>query len=659
MALEKLQFEIFNSQQVDFCEEKVSPSDAATVIQGLQMLIRIRGNERGKIVLSDPLFPIIFSKCNMHIDSVFYIAKCILKKVENEKVLVPIAVKRREFKVLKPTKEPQFIVEPASNVQLLARNPVAKMNVCGWESDHWFLSPKGAKFIDFWNSTHEDLPCLSLPKDEQVVAVLFFGLQTILHILEDETEQFHFAFDTCKTKEQQLQVYSQILQEMKDVLEVCEFLPQPLEHFADAYEIQVEKTWEAVEDIYLASNGNYSTEELQYALSTCSFYRSEFILFARKIKLLANKLLQWKEKPSFEDIRTDKKEYLSPFKVLDSLYYHVNQTYSFFCYLNKSSASLPSLIPLPSEYDGLVNRIYFFKEQLQKPFRGTFIEKEKNADYTVEMISIPFDLRTMQTWEEVEDYLLATRKQSKGAGIAFLLNKRILLPLSKQNQSIEDKWIGGRVEANESWIDAAWREFDEETFVRSDPWVDEFKTTTQNNFRKVYLDDEKEYKWMQLDELNCKTGTAFLVAVENGIQIERHIKCGKDYTKKRMNTRELFTNAFNNLSKEKKYAYLSKFKLLVEKADGGRKTYQTLCLDLEPLLYEKKITSIVKIPITFPLYASQISQCSQACFQDVFVQEKIDLDIEAMNNNEHPGFEWVRFDDDRIIRIKKALKLYY
>jgi hypothetical protein len=59
------------------------------------------------------------------------------------------------------------------------------------------------------------------------------------------------------------------------------------------------------------------------------------------------------------------------------------------------------------------------------------------------------------------------------------------------------------------------------------------------------------------------------------------------------------------------------------------------------------------------MYASQVALCAKPCFQDVFQDEKIELDMDAMNNNEHPGFEWVRFDDDRTVRIKRALKLYF
>lgn len=658
MALEKLYVQILDSSCTDFCNENVSSDDASSVIKGLQMLLRIRGLEKSKVnILSDPLFPIIFSKSSMHIDTVFNLSKCFFKKIEHEKKFIDVTLKRKEFHVMKPTKEPTRNVVAAPNVELLARNPVAKMNVCGWESDHWFLSPKGAFFIDFWNSTHEGLPCLTLPKDEQVVAVLFFGLQTILNMLEDETEQFHVSFDTCQTNEQRIQVYSQTIQEMQDVLKVCEFLPQPLENFADAYEVCVEKTWDAAEDLYLASNGVYSTEDVQTALSFCAYYRSEFILFARKIKVIASKLLQWKEKPSVEEVRIDKKEYVSPFQLLDQLFFHVNKTFSFFCYLNKAAASIPSLT-LPCEYDGLVARVEYFKQLLQKPFQGTCLEKEKNADYTVNIVSIPSELRTMQTWEEVEDYLITTQKQSRGAGIAFLLNKRVLLPLAK-GKGVEDKWIGGRVEANELWMDAAWREFDEETFVRADPWVDEFQTTTQGRKRNVLLDDEKEYEWMKLKDLPEKAGTAFFIAIDEGIKIERHVKCGKEYNRIRKNTREIVKDAFNNLSKEKKFLVLSKFKILVEKSDGGRKSYQTMCIDLEPFLYEKRITSIVKIPIVFPMYASQVALCAKPCFQDVFQDEKIELDMDAMNNNEHPGFEWVRFDDDRTVRIKRALKLYF
>lgn len=656
MALELLRLEILKRNDITFCcnVSQVSVDEASSVCLGLQMLVRLRGNK----ALSDKYFAILFSSSTLHLDTIFTLCQCFLQYIQNEKnfrklPLVYSPETRKKFTILAPSKPPKQPVPSLPDVEYLARNPVATKTVCGeWEKDSWFFNQKGDHFVEFWKATHLTQHCLNLEKGQKVTAVLYYSLQHCESIVDDSAEIFY----TSVKKET---AFREFIHQCQDVFKVCCFLcsplkedSKPLEKFIDGFQVLVENIWEITEDFSYGSNHKVSTAALQTQLSEAAFYRQGFLQSCQKLYDIAHCLLEWKGENRVKVL----KQHIDAYQLIDLLCYELHTVCNYFATLDKAAGSLSFNLQVPNEYQGFEKYLDQRIGILQDPFRGISVQKVKNIHYDVEWISIPSDLVSMQTWDEVENYFRTTRKPSKGAGIAFLLNKRILLPLSHSTRSVQDKWIGGKVEPNESWIDAAWREFDEETFVRADPWVDEVKVYAGPRSRKMYFDNEKELPFLNLDEIQqLNHHQVWMIATENNIQIERHVKCRETYPRKRTSTREIIRYAFDHSTSEKKYEFLVKLRLIAEKSENNRKTYQTFLIDLEPLLNQPRVSSIIKIPIVFPLYASEIQRYAEPCFADFFTTEPLKLNVQAMKNNEHPGFEWVRYQsDDRLDRIKKA-----
>jgi hypothetical protein len=229
----------------------------------------------------------------------------------------------------------------------------------------------------------------------------------------------------------------------------------------------------------------------------------------------------------------------------------------------------------------------------------------------------------------------ATLPATRGAGIAFLRKGCVLLPVDGRGR-VKDKWVGGKVEAGEGWWHAACREVDEETFVRSDPWVHRMSRTSMPDARLLCVEGE-EMAWKAMH--TCPLGSV-LVARSSGVQLERDVE--HPCSLRRMSTRDVLAQAFDSLSESSKRKVVSKMRVAAEVQ--GSKSYRTVLIPLDDWCSQGRVSSICAIPDQFPKHAKAIETCSAACFADVFAEEPLDVDWASMRNWEEEGFVWAALE---------------
>lgn len=664
MALEILREKILEQGPASphlTCAVSMTVQEASFVLLGLQHLQKIRGQgfAREQLIV-DPMFewavakPILSQNPSLTIDDVVAMASCMLREVKSMHARFDtlITIRAQKFTKQEPTFEPQDAVPCAPGIASLARTPVARARVCGWENDVWFASKAGAEFIDFWNNTHPvTLPCIVLPKDEMVVAVVFFGLQTIVSMLQDMQEDIQnakfnssdVALTDAQRKQSNAQVLVNIRNPFQDVVAAAEFLADPLQNFAEGLEIGLLDAWFAAEDLRLASSAIIDTSVLQSHLSQAFTRNRHFLDTVQKLKSAAH---AWIRTPA-EVANIDEKLVAS-----------CTQTLKAFETMNRSVGSLQMPVKPSLDLQGLWTRVQLFVLRLQKPFRGSCVQSLSSAGSALSGGASETSLHvqtlelTARNWTDVEN-VLRTFPQSTGAGLALMINDSVLLPLT-QMHTLENKWIGGRVESGEHWLDAAFREFDEETFMRSDPWVDTFETCENTGkHRWVVLDGKTQGPWMQLAELEAiqEPCLAQLAAEQNGFRIVRNVRCNVSYPRKRLHTRKLLQQAFDSTSDSVRQQVLKSLRVITERT--GAKSYNTIVLQLTPLLDRPRMKSLLDLPGNFSLHSKQIEVCVKS-FGDVFVGEIVSTNWSNAFAMEHPGFAWTKVNECPP-RIQRAL----
>lgn len=612
----------------------ITVEDLSFTIEGLQALQRVRGNGNVReTLLADSLLPVALAHSTLKWDDQFMLTSSIIALANSNPKPTPIRLQRNAFRAIVPSSFPSTPVASKADIFRLER--MASARVCGeWKVDPWFQSAAGRAFVHAWDKAHTAaMPCLDLEKEEALAAVLYFGLQNAESLMQDCVETIDAAMDVplkvSLLPAERHTVTEQVLRELRapfdDVNAMLAFLPRALEVFADGYELIVEIAWSRAEDLRLASNGAADTEETQTALAIASTARHSFI---QSVRTLSKQAEEWK-KDTFTSEHVDK-------RLLEA----IQSTMKLFERMNTCAGSVP--IPRVSEpwLQGFCDEVAKSVEQMQAPFRGTHVAHAEH-EHVVTVTSLE---NSASRWMDVETNL-KNLPNTSGAGICFRLKNYVLLPLDSRGK-VETKWIGGRVEPRESWLDGAWREFDEETFLRSDPWCDHFSRTAESDVRRVKNRD----KWVPWKG-QCEEG--LLVAVSNGVSLQRNLQC--PYPKMRKHTRDVWAEAFDQAPVEVQSKCLESARIIHESSDQGRKTYRTLVLDLEPLLPMGRVASIHRIPKQFSKYASEIFACSDPSFDDVFQQEPVDLNRNALREWEHSGFLWIKIEDIQSKRLQTCL----
>lgn len=605
--------------------------DADIILQGLIQLQKLR--EKGTLrneLLMDPLFPVAVYHPTFKLDDRFALASCMIRLSDTDPTPTPIEHRRRSFRAILSVSPPSEVIPEADGVSKLSRSPIAQARVIGWEQDLWFLGPEGRRFVKFWKEIHPDsLPVVTLKPDQTITAVLFFGLQASLSCLQDMVEEIDSALEevgvSTLTPSERSTSITNIIRDIRssyqDAAFAAAFLPKPLENFADGFELVVQECWMWAEHLRLASNGTVDVDEVQIALGTCSTARHEFIHAVRRLRRASE---SWTHDPA-KTAQSDKMMSDLCGKALDK-----------FILLNRCAASVhvPS-VALPS-LDGLRLGLHQSVMKLQQPFAGTVVPtRELSGGGAVQsMVTLTSVEGSIQSWTDLESWL-RTLSASKGGGVAFLRHNCVLLPV---NRGIpQDKWIGGKVEPGEDWWTAACRELDEETFVRADPWVHRVKRSSKPDTREVLVDGEPvEWKRGHTWPLG-----SVLVARSNGVQLERDVEVPS--TTCRMSTRDVLRTAFDSLDVQSRTNLLRSMRVSHELQ--GDKTYRTLLIPLDNWDSVGRMPSIVQIPTAFSKHANDILMCCDASFDDVFADEPLDVNWDAMRNFEEEGFQWVPLHD--------------
>jgi hypothetical protein len=644
MAFQTVREELENPDRSAFllasCGMKdVQVQDADLILQGLQQLQRVRG--RGTLrneLLMDPLFPVAVFHPTFKLDDRFALASCMIRAAEVDATPTPISLQRRQFQAVLTDKEPSKSVPPAEGVKGLARNSIAEARVTGWEADVWFFGSEGKQFVQFWTSIHPStLPILTLETDETITAVLFFGLQGILSCLKDMCEEIDNTLKEKGVKKEDMteeerktslkNILQLIRKEFVDVVNAAAFLPRPLENFADGFEIMLQDCWTWSEHLRLASDGAVDVDEFQLSVGAASTARHEFIQAVRKLRRAAQ---AWTQDPA-ASTTADK-------TLLDCCTLAMQA----FERLNRSAGSIE--VPgVPNEsLRGLQMKLQATVTVLQRPFRGTLVPSTAGAPVLSGGSANQLSSVTMQAvegrvkcWKELEDWFQSL-PPTRGAGIAFLRNDTVLLPLDSHGRP-KDKWLGGKVEAGETWWDAACREVDEETFVRSDPWVHRITKSHKGDTRRVLVDGE-EMPWKPMK--NCPLGSV-LMARSNGVQLERDVEV--PFSRARLCTRDVLAQAFDALPPSTQAKVVKSMRVALE--ENGSKSYRTLLLPTALLETTGRMPSVMNIPQAFKAHAKEIEMCCKPCFDDVFADEPLDVDWRAMQNWEEDGFGWISISD--------------
>jgi hypothetical protein len=620
----------------------IKATDACSTLRGLQALQRVKGNGvQRETLLMDKLLPVALTNPSMKWEDHFSLAACLIRAAGSDPDPTPITVIRKPFRPVVPLTFPSTPVPPAAGIEDLARNPVASKRVCGdWEADVWFVSAAGRAFVSFWHDSHpQGMQCVDLGKEESLTAILFFGLQAATSRIEDMVERMDIAMNmstqlplSASEKQSSLsQVLRELRSENEDAGEALQFLSRALETFADGFQIIVELAWARAEDVRLASDDAVETTPSQNALAVASTARHEFI---QRLRALTRVVKEWQQ-DNYTSMVFDSK-----------LLACAKDALKHFELLNVCAGSVPSLASDQTWMQGWIAAFNTTLVQVQSPFRGTQVTSLLSDNHTASVS--PLEM-SASNWKEVED-ALQTFPVTGGAGIAFRMHNHVLLPLNAAGR-VEDKWVGGRVEKGETWQEAAWREFDEETFVRADMWVDSFSKTREGN-KRFTQHGNNVGTWKSFSEMSVGTTQ---VAVSNGIRLER-MKTSEVYAHKRMSTRDVWQQAFDSAPPEARAACLASLRIICESADGGRKSYTTLALDVEPLLPYGRTASIQIVPKRFRQHAQHMYSCASPDFADMFGQEPLVLDLQAMREWEQSGFEWVEETSIRTKRLSKCMQ---
>ena len=614
----------------------VTVEDAQIVLDGLVQLQRVmgKGTVRNELLMQT-LFPVVVYHPTFKLDDRFALASCMIRAASIDPTPTPISLQRKSFRaVLTPT-DPATPVAPAPDVAMLARKGIADARLVeGWETDGWFDSPDGRVFVAFWTATHpQELPAVTLTTEERITALLFFGLQAALNCVQDMVQEQDAALETLGIRDlspsEQTSSRTNIIKDIRtrytDAVVTCTFLPKPAENFADGYELMVGECWTWSEHLRLASEETVDVQDIQIGLGVASTVRHEFIQVMRKLRRVAQ---AWKEDPAVST-SADK-----------SLLDMCSQAMECFEKLNCAAGSLvvpavssPSLQGLGLALDAAVSK-------LRAPFRGTLATCGAGTRLlgggggSLSDVSIQRIEGRIQSWKELEAWF-ATLPPTRGAGIAFLRNGCVLLPVDGRGR-VKDKWIGGKVEAGEGWWEAACREVDEETFVRSDPWVHRMSRTSKPDARLLSIEGE-EMPWKPMQ--SCPLGSV-LVARSRGVQLERDVE--QPSSVRRMCTRDVLAQAFDSLSESAKRRVVNKLRVAAEVQ--GSKSYRTLLMPVDEWCTQGRMASICAIPETFPKHAKAIETCSAAWFADVFADEPLDVDWASMRNWEEEGFVWAALE---------------
>jgi ADP-ribose pyrophosphatase YjhB (NUDIX family) len=275
-------------------------------------------------------------------------------------------------------------------------------------------------------------------------------------------------------------------------------------------------------------------------------------------------------------------------------------------------------------------------QKLQAPFRGTLATCGPALEGgALSSVSLQRVEGQIQCWKDLEN-LLSTLPRTKGAGIGFVKEGRLLLPTDASGRP-KDKWLGGKVEPMETWWQGALREVDEETFVRSDPWVNRAFRTSKPDERQLLVEGET-LAWQPMR--TAPLGSV-QVARSQGLQLERDVE--RPCSVARMSTRDVLREAFDALDDETRRSVVRGMRIALEV--NGEKTYRTVFVPLDAWQGQGRMTSIANIPERFKMHAKTIEACSARCFADVFSEEPLDVDWTAMQNWEEDGFSWVAFSD--------------
>ena len=613
----------------------VQVHDANLILQGLQQLQRVRG--RGTLrneLLMDSLFPVVVFHPKFKLDDRFALASCMIRAAEVDATPTPISLQRKQFQAVLTDDEPCTAVAPKPGVDGLARTPIAQARVTGWESDVWFYGLEGKQFVQFWTSIHPTtLPLLSLESDETITAVLFFGLQAVLSCLQDMCQEIDDALDETgvpdlskeERKASTINVLQQIRKEFTDAVNSAAFLPKPLENFADGFEFMLQDCWMWSEHLRLASDGAIDVESMQVSIGAASTARHQFIQGVRKLRRAAQ---VWIQDPA-ASTTADK-------TLLDCC----TRTMQGFEKLNRAAGSINVPTVQSDSLRGIQMKLAATVGSLQRPFQGSLVSSICSSSVNslaggsspqLSSVTVQAVEGRMNSWKELEQWFQQL-SPTRGAGIAFMHNDCVLLPLDGRGNP-KDKWLGGKVEAGESWWDAACREVDEETFVRSDPWVHRISASSKADGRYNVVEGENSpWKPMKF----CSLGSV-LMARSGGVQLERDVEVPFSLT--RMSTRDVMAQAFDALPPATQTKVVKSMRVALE--TNGAQSYRTLVLPLGLLHASGRASSIVSIPRAFKAHAKEIEMCCKPCFADVFVEEPIGVDWNAMRNWEEEGFGWI------------------
>lgn len=629
--------------------KQVSVQDAEIILDGLVQLQRVlgRGTLRDELLLAK-LFPVVVYHPSFKLDDRFALASCMIRAASVDPTPTPISTQRRAFQAILTPNEPATPVQPAPSVELLARKGIADARVMdGWESDGWFNSPDGRIFVEFWTATHPpQLPAINLTSEERITSLLFFGLQAALNCLQDMIQEQDAALETLGildlSKAEAQASITNIIKDVRtrysDAVTSCIFLPKPAENFADGYELMVGECWSWSEHLRVASDDAVDVQALQIGLGVASTVRHEFIQVMRKLRRVAQ---SWKEDPGLTT-SADK-------ALLDMC----TQAVQAFERLNCAAGSL-DVPSVPSvSLEGLRLALQHAVSKLQSPFRGTLATCGSSAPVlsggatTLSSVQVQRVEGRIQNWKELERWF-SSLSPTRGAGIAFVWKNCVLLPVDVKGQC-KDKWLGGKVEAGETWWQAACRETDEETFVRSDPWVHRMSRTSKPDARLLSIEGES-MPWKSMS--NCPLGSV-LIARSGGIQLERDVEHPSSVA--RMSTQTVMAHAFDALPDASKRKLISNMRIVRE--ENGPKTYRTLIVPLDDWCSQGRMMSIARIPEQFSKHAKDIEKCSAECFADVFAEEPLSVDWRSMKNWEEDGFAWVPLQSvgPRIRNVLQAL----
>jgi len=640
MAFQTVRDELQDPTRSSFLLEQcgmnqVTARDAEIVLDGLVQLQRVvgKGTLRNELLLHK-LFPAVVYHPSFKVDDRLALASCMVRAAATDPTPTPISVQRKSFRPVLTSTEPSTAVPPAPNVSRLARKGIADARVMdGWESDGWFNSPDGQTFVAFWSTTHpKELPALELSPEERITALLFFGLQAALTCLQDMVQEQDAALeglaigDLSKSERQSsiTNVIQVVRNQYKDAVTACAFVPKPAENFADGFELMIGECWTWSEHLRLASDDAVDVSDIQTALAVASTVRHEFIQIMRKLKRVAK---AWTEDPA-TSTSADK-------ALLDVC----AQAMQAFERLNCAAGSLPvPSVPSPS-LQGLQIALTQSVSNVQRPFRGTLATcgaaLAGGADSRLSDVTMQRVEGRIHNWKDVEVWF-ATLPASRGAGIAFLWKGCVLLPTDAHGTP-KDKWLGGKLEPGETWWQAACREVDEETFVRSDPWVHRLSKTSKPDARLVSVEGEP-MPWRSM--ASCPLGSV-LIARSAGLQLERDVE--HPCSVARISTRDLLAQAFDALSDSARRKLVASMRVALEV--NGSKSYRTLVVPMDDWCTQGRLPSLTALPQNFKAHAKSIEICSAACFADVFVDEPLDVDWASMKNWEEEGFAWVPLAD--------------